>query len=128
MIRSIRFAAVTVAALLLPLSLQVRAFAPDDPPGTDTGKRVGTIVKTAIDTALPGVTTLLNAIWGNRKNNDSINKTDLEAKLKEARQKFYSDAQAKLAETALVATQLGVVNQFVDGAVTASQRVNLILG
>ncbi len=95
----------------------------EQPPGTSTGQKIGTILKAAIDTALPGVTSLVSAIWGNRGTNDKMKKEELEKAVKEARLKFYAQAQEKVAPIGELANEIRVVNRAFESAVKANEGV-----
>jgi len=91
-------------------------------PGVDTGKKVGNIIKSAIDVALPGVSAIMDAIWPDRKK-DSVKKDDLKKAVTDARDKFYADAQKKVAGIDIIGKELETVSLFLEAAVGASRRV-----
>ena len=95
-------------------------------PGADTGQRIGTIVKSALDVALPGVTSLVEAIWGKRQPNAQIRKPELEAEVKRVREQLYQDAQKAIRPVSAIAAELAVVTPFMEGAIQANQRVILM--
>lgn len=101
--------------------------AQDPPPGTATGKKIGTIVKTAIDTALPGVTTLIEAIWGPRKADDKIKKDELakavDAAKKQLQDEFTKKAQTNLRPVQQVSAELQVLRQVLQPSVFAQEQI-----
>lgn len=98
-----------------------------EPPGTATGRKIGTIVRTAIETALPGASALLGLIWGNRSSNDRINQEQLrqavEAARPEIRDTLIAEAQRRLEPVSQIAEELRIVNYFLEAAVQANQNV-----
>ncbi len=88
--------------------------AQEDAPGAAAGKKIGNAVRAAIDTALPGVTSLLEAIWPkkNASGNDKQSKDAVQAELVKYQKKVADDINKSLAPASSVVAQLGVVNDF----------------
>src|SRR5713101_2658185 len=83
-------------ALFLVLTLSGGLVLSQETKAPSTGQKIGTIVKDAINTALPGVTTLLDLIWGKKDNGKKISKGELEKSIKDAK----DDMQNKLTASA----------------------------
>jgi len=92
-----------------------------------SGKKIGQFVQDAIKTALPGVESLVNLIWGDRKDTDKISKKDLDKAVKDARDEMQSqvksNASTQLIAARGVADELVVVRDFLDAAVSCSENV-----
>src|ERR1700733_5619281 len=111
--------------------MRLTAYAQDTPPpaGVDTGKKIGTIVKTAIDTALPGVTTgistIADLIWKNKSsNNEKIKKPELDEAVKKTRTELITAAQKQIQPVGQVADELALLGKFLTPSVEAN--VNII--
>jgi len=97
-------------------------------PGVVTGQKIGNVIKTAITTAVPALSTLLDLIWSHssKANSDSAKKTELQDSAKkpdtqvEANQKIIGPIQEKLQPIGQVADELAVIEQFLDPCVTAT--------
>src|SRR5574338_1349138 len=73
------FSSLVVA--FLAISSNGRPQATNTPaPGVETGQKIGTIIKTAISTAAPGLEQILNLIWSHStdSNKDKATKADLQ--------------------------------------------------
>ena len=119
-----RFIRVSLVALVVASVVTGRnepVSARQAPAGVDTGKKVGNIIKSAIDVALPGVAAIMDIIWP--KGKDSIKKEDLEKALKDARTKFFADAQKQVANIDVVGKELRTVSLFLDSMTGAGRRV-----
>jgi hypothetical protein len=93
----------------------------DEPaPGVAEGSRIGNVVKTAITTAFPEVSSIIKLIFGDRANdNASVKKADLSKQLEEVRLKSLAEAQTRLTPMNDVAEELFQVNTFLVPAVRA---------
>ena len=112
-----------VLTSLMPFAMQ----SPTAPaPGTDTGQKIGTIVKTAIDTALPAVGSLINLFW-KKGDGDKQTKQELQANIDKSqadlKKQFANKAQEKLKPVADVASELLVVGRFLEPATLAHEAV-----
>jgi hypothetical protein len=128
MTRSCRLAiALTFAVCLVLTPFPVHAEG-----APSTGSRIGTIIKDAIEVALPNTTKLLEAIFPSRSDKDKADKD----KADKATVKAAADAQAaaskqaaegKLRDLSNVATELSVIGQYLERTVPASQKVSRML-
>ena len=92
----------------------VSVAASDDPPGAAAGRVIGNGVRAAIETALPGVSSLIEAIWPKKTSNGNDKQTkDAVRKQVEAYQKSLANkVNGSLKSTTGVIAQLGLVNDF----------------
>jgi hypothetical protein len=125
MLNTKRTAALSLVISLIILSSPVAAQGPA--PGQATGEKIGTIVKAAIDTALPGVTSILGLIWGGKKEGDKISKQQLEDAIKSARedlrQQFAANALEKIQPVKKVADELATLYKFMEPATEANESI-----
>lgn len=103
-------------------------------PGVDTGQKIGTIIKTAISTAAPGVSSILDLIWSHLSNpsSDKAKKTDLQkaatnqSTTDSIKQKTVANAQVQLQPISKLSDELAVINRFLAPSVTATQNLIVI--
>ncbi len=106
--------------LVLPTSASVsEAQAP-----SSTGSRIGTIIKDAIEVALPNAAKLIDAIFGKR---DKADKKAAESAIDTQAAMAKRASEAKLGEISNIATELNVVCQYLELTVPASQKVARML-
>jgi len=91
------------------------SFGQDPTPSESTGEKIGTIIKTAISTALHGVSELVNIIWP-KTNPNKVNKEKLKESV-EASNKALKDAlvanfQEKLNGVSDIQKEIDIVKQF----------------
>ena len=97
-------------------------------PGVSTGKKIGTVVRSAIETALPAVGPLLDLIWEKRPSGkNKLKKDQLEEALTNARKEmqdaFTEKAQKKLAPVNETAEELRVVTRFLGDSIRAKENL-----
>lgn len=110
------FSCLVLGAMVL---LAVPAFGQD---ATPTGVAIGTVVKDVIDTALPGVASLVDLFWPKDKNDgDKIKREDLEKAVGDARSEMLDAVRIKLAPMGRIADELGQVNRFGTPVVLANE-------
>lgn len=90
------------------------------PPGTGLGQKIGTAIRAAIDTALPGVTDLVSLLF---KKGDKQTKDELTTNIAAAEKTLKVNAQQKLKPVSAVASELQVVGRFLEPATTAHEAV-----
>src|SRR5712692_3101675 len=90
-----RYALITLVALALITQTSSHSRADNPPPGTSTGQKIGTIVSTAINTALPGIGALLTTLWPKKDNGqpkDKASKDEMATAVEGAKKKVLSVA------------------------------------
>ena len=88
------------------------------------GTRIGTIIKDAIDVALPNATKLIDAIFGR---SDKATKADAKTAIDSQASTAKQASNAKLKELANISAELNVVSQYLEQTVPASQKVARML-
>jgi hypothetical protein len=89
-----------------------------------TGTRIGTIIKEAIDVALPNASKLINAIFGA---GDSAKKPAATTAITKQVDASAQASNAKLKEISNVAAELNVVSEYLEQSVPASQKISRLL-
>ena len=116
-----------VSFIVCTLILGSTVTAQEPPPGTATGEKIGTIIKVALDTALPAVPQILSLIWGNKGDKDKIDKKQLEQAVSAAREQmrkdFVENALTKIAPVRKVANELDIVYKFMGPATDANESI-----
>jgi hypothetical protein len=97
-----------------------------NPPTTapSEGTRIGTIIKDAIDVALPNVSKLIEAIFGTSK---TAKKDDATTAVKDQVASATQASNAKLKEISSIAIELNVVSEYLEQSVPASQKISRLL-
>jgi hypothetical protein len=129
------FASLLLIAISAAVSAQTNTTAADtNAPGVTTGQRIGNIVKAAVTTAFPAVSTVLDAILSKTKNGDSnkVSTSDLKsaatssAVKTDVSAKAQSGAAQAIAPIGLIAGELQTVNSFLAPTVLANDNVLLM--
>jgi isoleucyl-tRNA synthetase len=97
-------------------------------PGVSEGQKIGTIIKTAISTAAPGISSILDLIWGHLGDptKTSAKKTDLQTAANNpqaqdaAKKQTQAAAQQAIQPISKVSDELAVINRFLGPSVTAT--------
>ena len=132
------FALVTAVclSLTLPPSLSLAQDAEEE----STGKKIGKIFNDIITEAVPGLNTFLDLVWPNRKNKDAVKKDEEVVNAKELKavtdklntdllekQQDLNDYRAsiltKLASLEVVATDLSIINRFLQPSLVAHDKI-----
>jgi hypothetical protein len=118
-----------IAALLALLCVPATISAQDT---ASAGTKLGNLVKETILAALPGASAVLDLVWAKiAKPTDTgtkVSKSDLEAAIKAAQQKLSADAKLQLTPLNAVATELGVLNKYLEPSMIASGAVARMQG
>jgi len=111
------------AALLLHSPTPSRA--QDPPPGTSTGQKIGTIISTAINTALPGVTAILGLLpkKSNGQPKDSVKPDEVKTAVETARKQLLAAALDNLKPVNAVSEELSTLNKFLTPTVVANENL-----
>ena len=112
-----------VLAVVVLSSGSVLSQVAQEPSGTTTGRRIGTVVVAAIETALPGVTKLVDAIWGSRSSSDKVNKDQLKTMVGDARQTLLQQVRQALTPIVTLSDELEVINRFLQATSSANANV-----
>jgi hypothetical protein len=88
------------------------------------GTRIGTIIKDAIDVALPNATKLIGAIFGA---GNSAKKSEATVAVNKQVDSSTQASNAKLREVSSIATELNVVSEYLEQSVPASQKISRLL-
>ncbi len=105
---------------------------PTPAPGVETGQKIGTIIKTAISTAAPGVSSILDLLWTHlpKPADDKAKKTDLQqaaqAQNAPVKQQAVASAQQQLQPISKLSDELAVINRFLGPSVMATQDLIVI--
>jgi hypothetical protein len=110
--------------LLVLFPTQVRTQASEAAAGVGTGTRIGNIISTAIDTALPVIGRIMDIFRPNSKADDTVKKRDVEAAVLKAQAAVQSKAREQLQALGAVATELAVVQAFATAG--AAARINMV--
>lgn len=94
---------------------------PEGQPSTSTGQKIGTIVKDAIDTALPVVGSVLNLF---KKDSEKKSKSEVEEALKKEREAARKRAQDAIKPVARVAAEVDVVRRIAASVSRANLNVS----
>jgi hypothetical protein len=108
------------------IALSSNPLSADDPPGAATGKRIGTIVSAAIDTAFPIFSKLLGLFKPDSKPDDKVTKTQVEAQVKKSGEEFKAKAKEQLQPMAAITKELAVIQTFATAGVAARANVATI--
>jgi hypothetical protein len=127
--RSIHMKARLIATIMLfgvvVLHAPSASTAQNPPPGTSTGQKIGTIVSTAITTALPGFKTILDLLP--KKNNgqpkDNVRPDEVKAAVETARTQLLSAALDKLKPVNEVSGELLTLSKFLTPTVVANENL-----
>ncbi len=101
-------------------------------PGVAEGQKIGTIVKTAITTAAPAVSTILDLIWGVIKKPDSakVSKSEVTDAGGKIQAKATSDSivagQQKMQDVTVISDEIGVITKFLSPAATVTPYLAVI--
>jgi len=100
----------------------------DQTAGVEQGQKIGTIVKTAIDVALPGVSSILGLFWPKGKSDkDKVKKTEVEAQIKASLAKFKKQMVGEFAKNlspiALRSAELDTLQGFLKESIGCRTRV-----
>jgi hypothetical protein len=90
---------------------------------TVTGQNIGTIVKVAIDTALPGLQALMNLIWPGGNPNDRKTKAEVSTQIGQTQQTLLKQVQAKLQALSQEAAEIKVIQTFMKSSIRAHENV-----
>lgn len=119
--------------LLLILVVPLRSQAPAPVPGVSEGQKIGTIIKTAITTAAPGISsfmsifdTVLSAIGKNKASKDDVTTAATKPAVQAAAKQPQVNAQQAILPISKVSDELGVINKFLNPSVTASQYLIIV--
>jgi hypothetical protein len=88
----------------------------------DRGKKIGEIVKAAIETAFPAAQTVIDAFWRPATDRNK-SKGQVNSGLEEARRTFKQQALAQMQAAGVVADELEVVQKFARAAVKAEVNI-----
>ncbi len=88
-----------------------------------TGEKIGTIVKTAIDTAFPAVSSLMKLIWPGGKNSDKKTKKEVQDDIEKVQADLKKQVMTKLQPAAQISEELGVIQEFGRTSVKAGQNI-----
>jgi hypothetical protein len=99
--------------------------AQNPPPGTSTGQKIGTIVSAAINTALPGVSAILNLLpkKSNGQPKDSVKPDEVKTAVEAARKDLLKAALDNLKPVNEVSAELSTLNKFLTPTVVASENL-----
>jgi hypothetical protein len=140
-VKLFRYSLVAVTVLLLVTSIATSPKAqsaaattpaPTPAPGVAEGQKIGNIVKSAITTAAPGLSSLLDLIWGALKkpDTDKATKADLKTASTQVQTKATTDAvaaaQEKVQDVTKISDEIGVITKFLNPAVTVSPYLTII--
>jgi len=92
-------------------------------PGTDTGEKIATIVKAAVDTAFPIFGKIID-LFKTKKPDEKTTQADVEKALKKAQADYDAKAKEAVRPVAQVSDELKVIEIFAAGSVKASLNVN----
>jgi hypothetical protein len=95
-------------------------------PSEQTGKKIGTIVSSAIDTAFPVIGKILDLFKGSNKK--SASKDEVTKATNDAQKQFLATVKQKMQPAATVAKELGVLQAFATAAVNAHENIVKING
>lgn len=118
----------TVAILLLGSVHSSAQNTPSPAPGVATGEKIGNTIKSAITTALPGLSSLVELLFSHssKPQAQSASKSDLKQAAdsadaqKQYKQVFEAAVQQKLQPLGRVADEIDVLNRFLEPTITAS--------
>src|ERR1700741_2085517 len=116
-----------ISFIVCTLILGSSVTAQEPPPGTATGEKIGTIIKMAIDTALPAVPQILSLIWGNKSDKEKVDKKQLQEAVTAAREQmrkdFTENALTKIQPVRKVADELDIIYRFMGPATDANESI-----
>jgi len=126
-----------ILAFSIPLASAPQAGSSTPAPGVATGEKIGNVIKAAITTAVPGVSSILDLIWSKRANpvadkekkTEAQQKSDLSAGAqnpdvqKKVQADFVAAAQQRIQPIGKVSAELAVLNRFLEPSVEASGRL-----
>jgi len=116
-------------SLLLTLLLAVIPATVQPQEANTAGTRLGSIIKSAIETALPAAGQIVDLIWSKIPRPDNrIDRAQLTSAVASARLDLFSSANAKIAPVTDVVSQLNIVNQYLEPAVEATHTTSMMLG
>jgi hypothetical protein len=101
-------------------------------PGEATGQKIGTIIKTAIQTALPGVSSLISLLFPGKSDSDKVKVADVKTTASAAdtqkalQQQITAAIQPKLQPVSQVASELQVVSLFTLPSVEATKYIAVL--
>ncbi len=116
-----------ICSLFLLILVPVAATPQAPPPGVSTGQKIGTIIKDAITTVAPGVSSILDLIWSHlsKPSDTTAKKTDLQQAAQvsdtQAKQQAVAAAQKQLQPVSNVSDELSVIGRFLGPSVLATQ-------
>jgi hypothetical protein len=88
-----------------------------------TGKQIGEIVSSAVNTAFPVIGKIMDLFTGNKKN---ASKPEVQAAVTKAQTDTVTAAKQKIKDVATVSKELGVIQAFGTAGVSASQNLATI--
>jgi hypothetical protein len=88
-----------------------------------TGKQIGEIVSSAVNTAFPVIGKIMDLFTGNKKN---ASKPEVQAAVTKAQTDAVTAAKQKIKDVATVSKELGVIQAFGTAGVSASQNLATI--
>jgi hypothetical protein len=101
--------------------------APTPAPGVAEGQKIGTIIKSAITTAAPGISSILDLVWSHlsKPTADKATKTELQTAAKatpdSVEEKTQAAIQTKIQPVGQVADELAVIAKFLGPTSKATQ-------
>jgi hypothetical protein len=133
--RQSRFLSCSLLVLLfVPATANPQATPPA--PGVSEGQKIGTIIKTAVSTAAPGISgilSVLDTIWSNltKPNQDKATKAEVKTAaqspaVQNAAKQPQVNAQVAIQPISKVSDELAVIGRFLGPSVTATQYLIVI--
>jgi hypothetical protein len=119
----------TAALLIFTLCLSTLTLSDGQTPTTTpdkaqtTGKQIGEIVSSAVNTAFPVIGKIMDLFTGNKKN---ASKPEVQAAVTKAQTDAVTAAKQKIKDVATVSKELGVIQAFGTAGVSASQNLATI--